>query len=292
MTDGLLTTGTSLDELTERYDVILFDAYGVLAGSEFVIPEAPAAIARLNAIGKPYYVLTNDASALPETRASRYAGMGLPISADRIITSGSLLRAHFAANRLAGARCAVLGTADSVAYVEMAGGARAPFGDDFDALIIGDQSGFPFLEASDAVLSRLFAKIDAGDPPSLILPNPDLIYPDGSGFGFASGTVAAMFESALALRYPDRPDLRFIRLGKPHRAMFDEARRRSGSDNMVMIGDTPDTDIRGANDFGIASALIATGIGRVDAAKLPIRDRPRYLMRSLAPATGGLSPQP
>ncbi len=284
MTDDSITTRASLDELIERYDVILFDAYGVLSGSESVVPEAPAAIARLNAVGKPYYVLTNDASALPETRAARYARMGLPVAAERIITSGSLLRAHFAANRLAGARCAVLGTADSVAYVEVAGGVRVSFGDDFDALVIGDQGGFPFLEASNAVLSRLFAKLDAGDTPRLILPNPDLIYPRVPGFGFASGTVAAMFESALALRYPDRPDLRFVRLGKPHRAIFAEARRRSGSDNMVMIGDTPDTDIRGANDYGIASALIATGIGRVDAAKLPIRDRPRYLMRSLATA--------
>ena len=287
MTDEFVEPATpyaTLDELAERYAVILFDAYGVLAGSEYVAPEAPAAIARLNAIGKPYYVLTNDASALPETRAARYARMGLPVVADRIITSGSLLTAHFAENDLAGARCAVLGTADSVAYVETAGGIRVPFGDDFDALVIGDQAGFPFLEASDAVLSRLFAKIDAGDAPRLILPNPDLIYPEGAGFGFASGTVAAMFESALALRYPEMPDLRFVRLGKPHPAMFAEARRRGGANNMVMIGDTPDTDIRGANDFGIASALISTGIGRVDVSNLPERDRPRYLMRSLGVA--------
>ena len=273
---------TTLDELAARYDVILFDAWGVLAGSDFVVPEAPAAIARLNAAAKPYYILTNDASALPETRAARYARMGLPVSADRIITSGSLLTAHFAERGLVGARCVALGTADSATYVEAAGGVRVPFGADFDALVIGDQAGFPFLEAADAVLSRLFAKIDAGDTPRLILPNPDLIYPDGAGFGFASGTVAAMFESALALRYPDRPDLRFTRLGKPRAPMFAEARRRGGSDNMVMIGDTPETDIRGANDFGIASALIATGIGRADASKLPESDRPRYLMRSLA----------
>ena len=290
MTDDSTTPYTTLDELAERYAVILFDAYGVLAGSEYVAPEAPAAIARLNAIGKPYYVLTNDASALPETRAARYARMGLPVTADRIITSGSLLSAHFADNDLAGARCAVLGTSDSVAYVEIAGGVRVPFGDDFDALVIGDQSGFPFLEASDAVLSRLFAKIDAGDAPRLILPNPDLIYPEGAGFGFASGTVAAMFESALALRYPDRPELRFERLGKPHRAMFAEARRRGGSDDMAMIGDTPETDIRGANAFGISSALIATGIARVDVSRLPESDRPRYLMLSLASSAANRCP--
>ena len=51
---------------------------------------------------------------------------------------------------------------------------------------------------------------------------------------------------------------------------------------MVMIGDTPDTDIRGANDFGIASALVETGTAAVDVSLLPKVDRPDWRMRSLA----------
>ena len=157
-----------------------------------------------------------------------------------------------------------------------------PYGDDFDALVIGDQAGFPFLETADTLLSALFSKIDAGQSPRLILPNPDLIYPEGDGFGFASGSVALIFESALALRYPDRPDLRFTRLGKPHPAIFREAFRRSGTMDMVMIGDQVETDIRGANDFGIASALIGTGISAYDVSRLSKSDRPDYLIESLA----------
>ena len=138
--------------------------------------------------------------------------------------------------------------------------------------------GPPGLPALNLCATRL---IDAGRPPRLILPNPDLIYPSGDGFAFASGTVARMFEAALALRYPDRPELRFTRLGKPHPAIYEEARRRSGTMDMVMIGDTPDTDIRGANDFGIASALIGTGVSTQDVSQLPPSDVPTYLMRSL-----------
>ena len=94
-----------------------------------------------------------------------------------------------------------------------------------------------------------------------MLPNPDLIYPTAEGgFGIASASVALLFEAALELRYPGRPELRFERLGKPHPAMFEEARRRSGTSDMVMIGDQPETDIRGANAFGIHSALVDTGI--------------------------------
>ena len=272
----------TLNDLIDRYSVILFDAYGVLANSDWVVPGAEQAIRRLNDSRKPYFVLTNDASALPESRSDRYRSLGLHIDAQRIITSGSLLAGYFREHDLAGLRCATLGPPDSVRYVESAGGVAVHYEDEFDALIVGDQSGFPFLKAADAVASTLFRLIDAGRPPILILPNPDLIYPSGEGFGFASGTVAQMFEAALALRYPDRPELRFTRLGKPNRAIFEEAEHRSGTHDMVMIGDTPDTDIRGANEFGIASALIGTGIATQDLSMLPDSDIPTYLMQSLA----------
>ena len=272
----------TLDDLIDRYSVILFDAYGVLAGSKSVVPGAPEAIDRLNDLSKPYYVLTNDASALPETTVTRYARMGLSIDVDRIITSGSLLTRHFQESGLTGSRCVVLGTDDSVSYVDAAGGDVVSYVQEFDTLVLGDQSWPHFLETANGVLTALFNKIDEGRGVSLILPNPDLIYPDGDGFGFASGTAAMMFESALTLRYPGRSDLRFTRLGKPHAAMFGEALRRSGTMDMVMIGDTPETDIRGANAFGITSVLVETGTATVDVSLLPKHDSPDCRMRSLA----------
>ena len=272
----------TLEDLIERYSVVLFDAYGVLANSDLVIPGAREAIDHLNDVGKPYFVLTNDASALPETRAARYEDLGLSIDAGRIITSGSLLKGYFREHRLEGMRCVTLGPDDSARYVEMAGGVVVSSDDDFDAVVIGDQSGFPLLETGRTVLTGLFRMIDGGHFPRLILPNPDLIYPSDDGFAFASGTVARMFEGALALRYPDRAELRFTRLGKPHAAIYQEAYRRSGTMDMVMIGDTPDTDIRGANRFGIDSALIGTGVSTQDVSKLPADDVPTFVMRSLA----------
>ena len=82
---------TTLDQLRDRYEVILFDSQGVLAPW----PGAPEAIERLNSLGKPYLVLTNGASALPETRATRYHEQGLAIEANRIITAESLLTPYF-----------------------------------------------------------------------------------------------------------------------------------------------------------------------------------------------------
>ena len=277
-----LAAYTTLSALIDRFEVILFDSDGVLTSWPSAIPSAPEAIDRLNSLKKPYLVLTNDASALPETRAARYARLGLFIDPSQILSSGMLLASYFSDLGLASARCVVLGTEDSAVFVQRAGGEAVPFDEDFDVLVVGDQEGFPFLEATGTVLSNLFRKIDRGEMPRLVVPNPDLIYPEREGFAFASGTVAQMFESALALRYPDRPDLTFARLGKPHPAMFEEAIRRCGTRDMVMIGDNPGTDIRGANQVGLASVLVESGISSGDLSMLPDSDKPTYRLRSLA----------
>jgi len=272
---------TTMQELIARYPVILFDSFGVLASSNAVLPGAVELIANLNATGKTYFVLTNDASALPESRSENYAKLALNIKPEQIITSGSLLSRYFADEHLQGLRCVILGPEDSVRYVQIAGGEVVPIGADFDAVVIGDQSGFPFLETMDQVMTDLFRKTDNGENVRLILPNPDLIYPDGDGFGFASASIAMLLESALKLRYPERDDLHFIRLGKPHEAIFAEALRRSGTRDMVMIGDQLETDIKGANDFGLDSVLVGTGIAALDLSWAPEFMRPTYTLRSL-----------
>ena len=106
----------TIDELVERYSALLFDAYGVLSYTVGALPGAVDLIDRLNAMGKPYYVLTNDSSALPENRAARYRKVGLKVDSERLITSGSLLKGYFAAQGLSGrdALCWELRTARSL----------------------------------------------------------------------------------------------------------------------------------------------------------------------------------
>ena len=103
--DAGMVPQISLSELINQFDVILLDSDGVLVCGPTAVPGALEAIERLNSLGKPYYVLTNDASALPETRAERYRRLGLVVDASRIITAGSLLTAHF--SRLGSGRFAV-----------------------------------------------------------------------------------------------------------------------------------------------------------------------------------------
>ena len=92
-----------------------------------------------------------------------------------------------------------------------------------------------------------------------------------------------MLEAALESRYKHHRYPCFERLGKPHRAIFQEALRRSGTMNMVIIGDQLETDIRGAIDFGIDSVLVTTGLAQADTENIPETCRPTYYLQSLKP---------
>jgi HAD superfamily hydrolase (TIGR01450 family) len=250
--------------LIDRYAALLLDAFGVLVHSGGAMPGAAEFLAELQRAHTPYWVVTNDASKLPATAAARYQSYGLPIAAEQIITSGSLLPAYFRNHGLQGARCLVLGPEDSVRYVAQAEGEVVPPDENarYDAIVVCDDAGYPFLRTLDVALTIAYRHFDRGDDLALILPNPDLVYPRGpSQYGFTSGAAAMILEAALARRYPDRKP-EFARLGKPFTPLFDEARRRAGTSSLVMIGDQIETDIAGAHRAGIDSALLCTGISQ------------------------------
>lgn len=272
----------NIEKLTARYSVLLLDAYGVLVHTAGALPGAAQFIDTLNRTKKPYYILTNDASKLPATSAELFQSFGLAIAPDSIITSGSLLTDYFARHQLKDLPCAVLGPEDSTRYVELAGGRVVAAQDPFEVLVIGDESGYPFLETIDTVLSGLFNTFDSGANVHLVLPNPDLIYPKADqGFGIASGSIALILEAALQRRYPCRPELKFTRLGKPHAAIFKAALERSNTMNMVMIGDQLETDIRGALEFGLDAVLVGTGIATIMPDEVDKSLQPTYYLDSL-----------
>ncbi|CAN5922980.1 HAD-IIA family hydrolase [soil metagenome] len=270
----------TVEELLATHDALLLDAYGVLVDGAGALPEAAPLIAELHRRGTPYAIVTNDASRTPATYVRRFASMGLVIPAERIVTSGSLLPGYFRDRGLAGARTMVLGTEDSYRYVIAGGGepaALAP-GVEIDAVAICDDAGTPFLDGIELALSAIVRAVEAGRRPSLVLPNPDLIYPKGGGeLGFTAGAMALLIEAALARRFPGE-NLVFDRLGKPAPHLFAEGKRVLGAANPVMLGDQLETDVAGALAAEISVALYA-GISRWNVSSTI---RPTYLLERLA----------
>jgi HAD superfamily hydrolase (TIGR01450 family) len=274
----------TLRRLIDRYALLLLDIYGVLTTGTGPCPSAAELLVYLNQSGKPYLLLTNDASRSPQAVAERLQRFDLAVTADRVITAGSLLTAYFAQHSLQGSRCAVLGTEDSRAYVAQAGGQIIALADDavIDVLAVCDDAGFPFLKGVNAALTMVFRAIDQGRPLHLVLPNPDLIFPrTQSSYGITAGSIALIIEQAIAVRYPQRP-LQFARLGKPHRPLFERALIVGGTRDMLMIGDQLATDILGAQRFGIDSLLISQGVTSPAALTAAASIRPTYVLSSLA----------
>jgi HAD superfamily hydrolase (TIGR01459 family) len=279
-----VTSPTTARQLIETYDTILLDAYGVLVDAGGALPGAGELIAAIRAAGRQLFIVTNDASRLPETVAARFARFGIPVGASEVVTSGSLIAPYYAEAGLAGARTCVLGTEDSHEYVRAAGGEVLPLSGDADieVLVVCDDSGFPFLDGIEAALSALYRRIDRGGAVTLVLPNPDLVYPKSGGeFGFTAGAMALLLEAGLRRRYGVRAP-GFAALGKPHPPMFEEARRRAGSGRLVMVGDQLETDIAGARAAGIDAALLSAGVSVWRDGETPAALAPTYLLRSLA----------
>ncbi len=276
----MVPRSVTVGDLLATHDALLLDAYGVLVDGAGALPDAPAFIAELTRRGTPYAIVTNDASRSPATYVRRFAGMGLPIPAERIVTSGSLLPGYFRDRGLAGARTIVLGTEDSYRYVIQGGGepvALVP-GVEIDAVAICDDAGTPFLDGIELALSAIVRAIEAGRRPALVLPNPDLVYPKGAGeLGFTAGAMALLVEAALARRFRD-PTLVFDRLGKPAPHLFAEGKRMLGATSPVMVGDQLETDVAGALSAGISVALLA-GISRWNPSSAIT---PTYLLERLA----------
>ncbi len=265
--------------LIERYEAIFLDAYGVLVHGSGAIPGAARLVEELAASGRRWLVVSNDASQLPEQAARRYAALGLVVPAERFLMSGMLIAPWLQDNGLVGARCKVLGPGASRAFVGAAGAEVVDqWADDYDILAVCDESGFAFLEVVDDTLSELIALFEAGRSVRLVLPNPDLYYPrDERRFGIAAGSIAMIIEAVLAARFPSiRP--RFDRLGKPHAPIFRSAVERVGTRRAVMVGDQLATDIRGARDFGLDTALVSSGLSRWDERTASAAETPTWLL--------------
>lgn len=276
---------TSLRELISRYEVFFLDAYGVLVNAQGALPGAAEFLTALRAAGKEILLLSNDASRLPTTSSQRYAGFGISLAPEQILTSGQLLPDYFAQAGLQGKRCIVLGTADSRDYTAAAGGIVTEADDDHaEVIILADDDDYPFLETINAAITVLMRRLSRRQTTHLVMPNPDVLFPSGKdAFGICSGAIAAMFEAAARLRDPSGA-VRAVPLGKPHRPMFEAALSRfAGRDRrqMVMVGDQLGTDILGANRVGLDSVLILTGLSQTNEI-VASGAMPTYVLKSLA----------
>jgi HAD superfamily hydrolase (TIGR01450 family) len=275
----------SFSSLVGRYRVIFFDAYGVLKNARGVMQGVPELLSWILRQGKDVYVITNDASRSPTQMAAAYTHpeYGVLIPASRNISSGLLAKDFLRAKVRAG-KVAYLGKPTSAFYIESAGLTPVHINtcrsnEEVAAIALLDDEGFDWFRDINLTLN-LMRRVNA----PVIVANPDLAYPvNDDEVGLAVGSLAAMLERIVGKS--------FIRFGKPDTMMFSHA-FACAHDNLpdikksdiLMVGDTLETDILGANTFGLDTALVLSGNTRPEQAKMMIQAKgitPTYLCESV-----------
>ena len=247
-------------EIATQYEVIFFDAYGVLKNYNGLIPGIAQTFEFLTEKGIDFFVLTNDASRSPELLTEKYVNLGLnAITKDKFISSGMLAR-EYLRYKVKQGTVAYLGTEASAHYLEALGLHTLPIGkldlenlDSINALVLLDDEGFDWNHDINTMVNLLRKR----NIP-VIVANTDRSYPVSKDHvAVAIGAVGYLVEQVVRKK--------FIRFGKPDTQMFNFAyeritrQREISKDRILMVGDTLLTDILGGNKFGIDTVLVLTG---------------------------------
>lgn len=241
----------NLDDLSDRFDAFLLDAFGVLNVGDTAIPGARERVAGLRARGKRVMVLTNAASVPSDRLVEKYARLGFDFAAEDVISSRAILVEALRDQPVG--LWGVMAPRNGPAP-DLDGLAVEHLEDDpatyarVDAFVLLGSHGWT--ERRHALLEAALAE----RPRSVWVGNPDFVAPRETGLSVEPGYYAHRLAVSLA-----DVDLRFF--GKPFDAIFHRAFARLGSSfdpaRTVMVGDTLHTDILGAQAAGVSAALVS-----------------------------------
>ncbi len=240
----------TIEEVAERFDAFILDAFGVLNVGETPIPGAVERMARLRARGKRLVVLTNGASQAQAAALAKYRRMGFDFDASEVIASRDIAAA--ALGRWPATHVWAAITAAGAGFEDIAAHVRPLAGDDG---LLATADGFLFLGSEGWTEARQAALIAAlrDRPRPLIVANPDVVAPRERGLSLEPGHFAQEIAAATGI-VPEY-------FGKPHANALEAAIARIGSElprsRMAMVGDTLHTDVLGGQAAGTGTILIA-----------------------------------
>lgn len=242
-----------MQRFSEQYPVWFCDIWGVVHDGFKPFPVNVGALARHRANGGTVILVTNS----PRSNAGverQLLEIGVdPASHDRIVTSGDVTQVLM---KLHGARGVYhLGATRDHSIYDGTGVSRVSLDDAQAVLCTGLVDDLnDKLADYEPLLDDMKARGLA-----MICANPDKIVKKGDRILYCAGKLAEMY----AARGGE-----VLMAGKPFAPIYDlalaEARRLTGRDidrpDILAIGDGPETDIRGAADYGLEVVLVAEGV--------------------------------
>jgi HAD superfamily hydrolase (TIGR01450 family) len=228
------------------YRGILADLDGTVNRGSILIPGVDATYRQLRRSGVQWMFLSNNATSLATDIAAKINGLGIPVTADQVVTSASAL-IHTLTEEWSGARALVVGQLRLATGIGEAGITVVEEPSETDIVVVALDTGFTYEK-----LKRAHAAIQKGA--LFWATNLDPTFPVPGGFEPGAGSIVAAVATAVG-RPPDRV------FGKPSPDMATLALRRLKvpAAECLVVGDRMETDILFARNAGMDSALVLTG---------------------------------
>jgi HAD superfamily hydrolase (TIGR01459 family) len=242
-----------MQDLSQRFPVWFCDVWGVLHDGVQVFAGTVDTLSRHRAQGGLVILLSNS----PRTAAGaarQLEGLGVPATChDASVTSGDVTRTL--AVKEGGGKVFHLGPERDVSIFEDLPLQRTSLEDAHAVLCTGLFDDAHETPADYGVLLRRMR--DLALP--MICANPDKVVRKGSRLLYCAGALAEAY-AALGGSV--------LMAGKPYPPIYELAhseaerlgKRRFARTDILAIGDGPETDIKGAADYGIAAVLVADGV--------------------------------
>lgn len=224
----------------------VFDLDGCVWTGDVLVPGATEVLAFLRQQRRGVCFLTNNSRARARTLQAKLERLGVEAATAEVLTPLEILGEVVAA-RWGRSRVLAIGGEELVEALAAAGHELVPVERYREATVVVVGNDF------DLSYSRLTAAaraVDAGA--AFVTPNLDPRLPlEGGDFLPGCGAIV----EAVAVAAGARP---FV-VGKPEPPLFEQALRRMGvaAEEAAMVGDSVDSDIRGARRIGMTAVLFA-----------------------------------
>ncbi|WP_242893329.1 HAD-IIA family hydrolase [Actinomadura litoris] len=256
--------------LSEAYDVALLDLDGVVYVGRRPVPGAAESLGKARAAGQRLAFVTNNASRTPSAVAALLSDVGVPASAEDVVTSAQAAARLIAERVPAGSRVLVVGGtglrqalyAEGLRPVSTASERPA-------AVVQGFAPGISYDLISEGAQAVGGGALFVGSNADLTIPGGGARPNPGNGALLRVITSSTGVEPIIA--------------GKPERPLHQESVRRTGARRPLVVGDRLDTDIEGARNGGADSLLVFTGVtDHLQVLTAPPDRRPSFLAPDLA----------
>lgn len=263
-----MLSDTASTGIIEEFDALFLDLDGVVYRSGIALRNAVSSLNQAQSRGIQIRYLTNNASRTPEQVAANLQGFGLDVEIEAVITSAMTIARVMREQLDPGSTVYVVGAWGLEIALESEGlfPTRDP-NRDISAVVQGHSP-----ETTWGDLAEAGHLISSGVP--WYASNTDASIPTGRGLAPGNGAFVRLLQELTGLT----PTV----AGKPHIPLFDLA-ATTIEGRVLMLGDRLDTDIEGANSYGLESGWVETGVHTInDVINAPVSQRPTFLVSDLS----------